>query len=440
MTTGSPLGLLVQFSIPLIIGNLFQQLYAPADRVIVGQFVGSDAFCSVGTTFAPSNMFASVCIGMSSGAGIVVAQYFGAGEKENIAKSIANSAYINILLAVITSVVGIICARPFLSLLNTPDELMEDAVSYMQIYLGGLTAVSAYYTPFSIIRALGDSKAPLIFLVTCSLLNIVLDLIFVIPLGMGVKGAAIATILAQIISAVMCIVYSIKKIEYIRIAFKYSKLDMEMMKQTIRVGMPVAVQYSLMYLSTVVLQSVVNDFGKSAIGAYTAVSQMELLVLEIFNGISAAVMTYSGQNIGAGKTERIGEGLKSAARICAVAAVILFVFFLIGGNAVMGIFVKDDNITQIAAKGICISGTFFFACGINRVMLNLLCGAGDSSYAIINGGTEIAACIGFVYLLTAIPMIGLWSIFLTTGMTWLTTMIIGMVRYKKGGWKQKSII
>ncbi|MGN1210864.1 MAG: MATE family efflux transporter, partial [Candidatus Cryptobacteroides sp.] len=282
MTRGEPLGLLIRFALPLVIGNLFQAAYSIVDRVVVGQFVGSDAFSAVGATYAPSNMFASICIGMSTGAGVVVAQYFGAGKKEGVAKAIANSAYISLALAVITSVAGIVAAEPFLNLLNTPEELMDDAVSYMRIYLGGLIAVSAYYTPFSIIRALGDSRTPLIFLVACSLLNIVLDIILVVPFGMGVKGAAIATILAQSISAISCIVYATVKIEYVRLAFQYGKPDRGLIDKTIRIGLPTAVQYALMYLSTVIMQSVVNGFGSVIIGAYTAVSQMEILVLEVY--------------------------------------------------------------------------------------------------------------------------------------------------------------
>lgn len=211
MTTGKPSKLLLQFAIPLIIGNLFQQAYTLADRVIVGQFVGADAYSAVGATTALTNLFMSVCMGMSIGAGVVVAQYFGAKDEKNTASAIINSAYISLILAVVTTVIAMFATRPLLTLLKTPSSLMEDAVSYMLIFNGGLLAVSAYYTPFSILRALGDSKTPLIFLILCSLLNIVLDIIFVVPLQMGVAGAAIATILSQAIAAVLCLTYAYKK-------------------------------------------------------------------------------------------------------------------------------------------------------------------------------------------------------------------------------------
>lgn len=163
MTQGKPMKLLIQFALPLMVGNLFQQAYTLADRVIVGQFVGEDAFSAVGATTALSNLFTSVCVGMSIGTGVLVSQYFGAKDGKGVAKAIANSTYINVLLAVLTSIIALVFAEPLLRLLNTPESLMKDALDYLRVFIGGLLAVSAYYTPFSILRALGDSKTPLIF-------------------------------------------------------------------------------------------------------------------------------------------------------------------------------------------------------------------------------------------------------------------------------------
>ena len=214
MTQGKPMKLLIQFAFPLMIGNLFQQAYTLADRIIVGQFVGAEAFSAVGATTALANLFMSVCMGMSIGTGVVVSQYYGAKDDKNIAKAIANSTYINVLLALVTTVIALICAEPLLRLLNTPESLMKDALDYLRVFIGGLLAVSAYYTTFSILRAPGDSKTPLIFLVFCSLLNVVLDIVFIVPLNMGVIGAAVATILSQALAAVLCILFAFKKISY----------------------------------------------------------------------------------------------------------------------------------------------------------------------------------------------------------------------------------
>lgn len=440
MTQGKPMKLLIQFAFPLMIGNLFQQAYTLADRIIVGQFVGAEAFSAVGATTALANLFMSVCMGMSIGTGVVVSQYYGAKDDKNIAKAIANSTYINVLLALVTTVIALICAEPLLRLLNTPESLMKDALDYLRVFIGGLLAVSAYYTPFSILRALGDSKTPLIFLVFCSLLNVVLDIVFIVPLNMGVIGAAVATILSQALAAVLCILYAFKKISYMKLALRYRKIDQKMIFRTMKVGLPTSAQYALIYVSSIVLQSVVNGFGESAIGAFTAVSQMEILVQQIYAALGAAMVTYTGQNIGAGKIDRVKSGVKSSTRICIVTSIVLLIIFFGFGDMIMGIFVPDEEIISISATGIRITSLFFMALGMVQVFRYLLNGAGDSIYSLINGGIEIVARIGFVYVLTAIPFIGMWGIFLTTGFTWLITAIFAFVRYKGGAWMNKSLV
>lgn len=440
MTKGSPAKLLVQFAVPILIGNLFQQLYTLADRVIVGQFVGADAFSAVGSTNALSMMFMSMCMGTAIGTGVVVSQYFGAKDEKNTAAAIANGAYVNLTVAVIMTMIALLTAEPILMLLNTPEVLMKDAVDYMKVFMGGLIAVAAYYTPFSVLRALGDSKTPLIFLTFCSVLNIVLDLIFVVPLGMGVTGAAAATVLSQGVAAVSCMVYAFQKVPQFRAAVRYGRPDSRLLRQTLKVGIPAGFQYSLMYISSIVLQRVVNGFGSSAIGAFTATTQMETLVQQIYAALGSAMVTYTGQNIGAGQTSRVKKGMRSAVRISAAASVLLLAVFWIGGRLFMGIFVPDTDITSLAYSGIRITSLFFMALGVVQVIRFLLNGAGDSIYALINGMVEIIARIGFAVLLTAIPFIGRWGIWLTTGLTWLVTAGFAFWRYKGGAWMTKSLV
>lgn len=440
MTEGNPSKLLLQFAMPVIVGNMFQQIYSLADRAIVGKFVGDHAFAAIGSTTAPINMFASLCIGLCVGAGVAVAQHFGTKNKENTAKAIINSIYINLLMTLAASVIGVLGTKTLLEILNTPESLMQDAVSYMKIYIGGLPAVASYFTPFSILRSLGDTKTPLYFLIFAAVLNIVLDLIFVIPLQMGVAGAAIATVMAQCISAVLCILYAYKKHEYVRLALKYWQPDKKMIFQTVKIGLPAGVQNALIYGSSIVLQRVVNGYGDVMVGAFTAVVQMEALVQEIFNGFGAALMTYTGQNVGAGKIERVHDGVKAVLKICVVAWILIIAVFWLAGAFIMNIFVSDQEIISIASVGIRISSVFMLALGINMQMKNLLNGAGDANFAMIAGGFEIAARIGFVYLLTSIPLIGQWGIFLTTGFTWVTIASVSVIRYKSGVWKRKSLV
>lgn len=440
MTTGSPAKLLIRFAFPIWVGYLFQQIYTLADRVIVGQYIGADAFSAVGSTNAISSMFMSMCMGTSIGAGVVVSQFYGAGDEKNTAKAISNGVYINIGIALIMTVIALFTIHPILSMLNTPASLMNDAISYITIYMGGLVAVSAYYVPFSILQALGDSKTPLIFLVLCSILNIVLDLIFVIPLGMRVKGAAIATVLAQIVAAICCIVYTFRKIPIIRASIKYKKADKRLILKTIKISVPTGLQYSLMYLSSIVLQRIVNGFGSNVIGSFTATTQMEILVEQLYLALGAAIVTYTGQNIGAGNTKRIKQGLKSALFISTIVSILLALVFWVGGKQIMSIFVSDREIISTSATGIRITATFFTALGVVQILRYLLNGAGDSGFTLINGIIEIISRITLAFLLTSIPIIGMWGIWLTTGFTWVITALSALWRYKSDKWLTKSLI
>ena len=440
MTKGSPTKLLIQFAIPILIGNLFQQIYTLVDRIIVGQFVGDTAFAAIGATNALSMMFMSMCMGAAIGTGVVVSQYFGAKDEKRTAASIANGSYACIAITVIMTVIALIATKPMLLLLNTPQSIMDDALVYMYIFMGGLLAVTAYYAPFSILRALGDSRTPLIFLVVCSLLNIVLDLVFVIGLHAGVAGAAIATVLSEAIAAVGCIVYAFIKVPQFRLAFQYRSIDKGLIEKTMRVGIPTGLQYSLIYISSIILQRVVNGFGESVIGAFTATTQIELLVQQIFFALGAAIVTYTGQNAGAGRQDRISLGIRSAMKISAVVSVMLVVVLWVFGYPIMSVFVSNTEIISIAANGIKITSLFLFASGSVQILRYMLNGVGDSMYALMNGVIEVIARVAFAVSLTAIPFIGVWGIWLTTGLTWVVTAIFAFVRYKRGKWKTKNLI
>ncbi len=440
MTKGSPVKLLIQFSIPILIGNLFQQVYTLADRIIVGRFVGDKAFSAIGATNALSMLFMSMCMGAAIGTGVVVSQYFGAKDEKGTAASIANGSYTCILIAIVMTLLALVTTKPILILLNTPQSILPDALTYMYIFMGGLIAVAAYYTPFSILRALGDSKTPLIFLVVCSLLNIVLDLLFVVVFRTGVAGAAVATVLSEAIAAILCIIYAFQKVPQFRQAFIFRKIDKELIKKTLQVGVPTGLQYALIYVSSIILQRIVNGFGESVIGAFTATTQIELLVQQIFAALGAAIVTYTGQNMGAGKQERISLGVIAALKISAVVSVVLLILFWLFGHPIMSIFVTNADIISIATTGIRITSLFLLALGGVQILRYMLNGAGDSMYALINGVVEVIARVVFAVSLTAIPFIGMWGIWLTTGLTWAVTAVFALFRYKHGAWKGKTLV
>lgn len=385
-------------------------------------------------------MFMSMCMGAAIGTGVVVSQYFGAKNEKGTAASIANGSYTCVLIAIVMTLLALVITKPILLLLNTPQSILPDALTYMYIYMGGLLAVAVYFTSFSILRALGDSKTPLIFLIVCSLLNIVLDLLFVVVFKTGVAGAAAATVLSEAIAAVLCIIYAFKKVPQFGQAFIYRKPDRALFKKTMQVGIPTGFQYALIYVSSIILQRIVNGFGESVIGAFTATTQIELLVQQIFAALGSAIVTYTGQNMGAGKEDRISLGVIAAMKISAVVSVVLLIVFWAFGHPIMSIFVTNEEIISIAAAGIRITSLFLIALGGVQILRYMLNGAGDSMYALINGVVEVIARVAFAVGLTAIPFIGMWGIWLTTGLTWTVTAVFALFRYKHGAWKEKKLV
>lgn len=440
MTKGNPIKLLLCFAIPLMFGTIFQQSFIIVDRIIVGHLIGADAFSSIGATSSISMVLTSLCLGIAIGSGIVVSQFYGANDEKGTALAIRNGTMITILSTLMISILALFVTKPVLVLLNTPASLLEDSINYMSISLGGLVIVILYYIPFSVLRSLGDAKTPIIFLAVCSILNIVFDLAFVLIFHTGVEGTAVASLLAQGIAGILCFVYAIRKYSCFEMALKNAKFDKSMAKQIIKICIPMGFQYSFIYLSTSILQWVINGYGTSVIGAFTATSQIENLIQQPFTALGTAMATYTGQNIGAGKTERIRQGLAAALKICVVYSILLLLLFWGFGRIIMNIFVSDTDIIENAVKGIHITSTFFIALGMGQILRYLLNGAGDSAYSMINGIVEIICRLVFVFWLTNISFIGQWGIWWTTVLTWSCTALLGLCRFMGGKWKDKIIV
>ena len=440
MTRGNPTKLLLSFAIPLMLGTIFQQSFILVDRIIVGHLIGANAFSSVGATGSISMVFTSLCLGIAIGSGIVVSQFYGANDEDGTASAIRNGTMISILSTIIVSILALVVTRPILILLNTPTSLLEDSINYMSISMGGLIVVILYYIPFSILRSLGDAKSPIIFLAVCSILNIAFDLIFVLAFHTGVGGTAIASLLAQGIAGILCFIYAVKKYSYFEMALKQSKFDITIAKQILKICIPMGFQYSFIYLSSCILQWVINEFGTSVIGAFTATSQIENLIQQPFTALGTAMATYTGQNIGAGKTDRIKQGLLSALKICAIYSLLLLLVFWGFGRIIMNIFVSDTAIIENAVRGIHITSIFFIALGTAQILRYLLNGAGDSAYSMVNGIIEIVCRLVFVFLLTNISFIGQWGIWWTTALTWFCTALFAFGRFMSGKWKDRGIV
>ena len=439
MTEGSPAKLLLRFTIPMLIGNLFQQFYNMVDSIVVGRFVGSNALAAVGATGSLNFLFFALSFGIAAGVGVVVSQYFGAERMDMVEKSIINGMYLLAAVSALMGVVGIASARWVLAALDTPEIILEDAVIYMRVSCAGILAIAAYNGVASVLRALGDSKTPLYFMVVACFINIGLDLLFVIGFEWSVFGVALATVIAQMAAAIGAFAYALYKIPYFHIKKENRPIRRDIISRCFTLGLPIALQNALIAFSCIFLQKVVNGFGESVVAANTALGRIEQLVQQPYNSLGAAITTYTGQNIGAGKIDRVKQGYKAAFWSVVVFSIIMFVPCQLFGEQIVGVFVTEPEVVAIGAKGLSITSFFYFFLGMIYVARSVLNGAGDAAFAMINGLMEVAGRVGFAVPLTKIPLIGVWGIFFTTGFTWALTGIVSMARYHKGKWEFKGI-
>lgn len=440
MTMGKEVPLLIKFTIPLLIGNLFQQCYSIVDSAIVGQVEGANALGAIGCTNWITYIFFACCNGVGVGAGILVAQFFGASERTSIKQAISNSFYIILVLGVLLSIFGFIITRPVLVLLGTPDGQIEQAIDYMQIICSGTFAVALYNYVAHVMRALGDSKTPLLFLLLASFLNILLDVIFVVDLRWGVKGAAYATVLAQFIAAIFSIVYAVWKNPY----FHMSKNDLQFNKDLsllcFKIGIPLASQSMMISLSCVILQSMVNRFDEAVVSAFTVTSKVELLLDQPFIALSAALSTFTGQNMGARKEERVNKAFRWSVLITTLYCLLVIGVIFVLDEQIARLFVGESHVVDISATALCIMALMYWPLGMIFIIRGLLNGAGDAGYALTNGIVEVAGRIGFSVLFVFLIPVGMWSVWIATGLTWCLTAFTAYLRYRKGVWKTTAKI
>lgn len=439
MTEGSELGHIIRFTLPLLLGNLFQQLYNVVDSAIVGKYLGSDKLAAVGCTGSITYLFYTLCIGLATGAGILIAQRFGAKDISSVKQLIANSAYALLALGVVITVVSTLCAELLLRLLDTPGTLLQDAVGYMQIACMGTVAVAAYNWINAVLRSLGDARTPLIFLIVASVINVVLDLLFVVVFQMDVQGAALATIISQGISALGSIVFAFFKNPCFLLARNELKLRMNVFTKCLVTGIPIALQNALVSVSMIALQRTANSFNEDVMAAYTASMRVEQLVQQPFASLNAAISTFAGQNIGAGKRERAVKGYHRCVLVGLGFSLLMLTIFMLFSRQIVGIFVDEPAVLDIGEKALKLSSLFYFPLGLIHITRGMLNGAGDVGFALLNGIAEVVGRIGFAAILVNIPGVGYWAVWGTTCLTWVLTAAMSLIRYKSGIWRKKCL-
>ena len=439
MTKGNETAHLIRFAVPMLLGNLFQQVYNIVDSIIVGKYVGDNALAGVGIVVSLNFLFFSICLGLSVGIGVVVAHYFGAGKEEGVKKAIGNSVYIIVGIGILMSILGVVFARPILVLMGTPDEVMPYAFEYMRILSAGVIFTAGYNGISAILRALGDSKTPLIFLIISSLVNAGLDIFFVTKFDMGLLGIGIATLIAQAIAMFGSIIFAMRVNPYLILKKEHFAINKKIITKSLQVGIPMGAQYSLIAVSILALQVVVNGFGAITMAAFTATVRIEQLLNQPFNSIGAALSTFTGQNMGQRNIERVRTGLRKSVVIVCGFSVAICVIFFISGEWIVSCFISNPEAIEMGTKALKITSLFYIPLGLIYTTRGLLNGAGDAPAALLNGMMEMIGRIVFSLIFIRIPGIGVWGLWITTGMTWALTASAGLWRYLQGKWAKIQI-
>lgn len=391
MTVGNPMKIILGFTLPIFIGNVFQQFYNMADAVIVGKFVGNKALAAVGSTGTIMFLIYGFVVGMTAGFTVLTAQKFGAGDMKGMRKTIAGAGILSFVVGALLTILFMVFMKPLLILMNTPSDIFADAYSYIMIVSGGILAQMLYNLLSSILRALGNSKLPLVFLIISALLNIVLDLVFIVGFGMGAKGAAVATVIAQGVSGILCLFYIIAKIPILHLKREDLDVGSTIYKNQLRIGVPMALQYSITAIGTMMVQSSLNILGSTLVAAYTAAGKIEQVVTQAYVAMGTTMATYAAQNMGAGSVKRIREGFKACTVIGVVYSFVAAGFIMTVGKYMTYLFVSEDvdiimNSVDIYLK--CI-GIFFIPLAVVNIYRNGIQGLGYGLLPMMAGVAEL---------------------------------------------------
>ena len=436
LTKGPPIKLILLFSIPLLIGNVFQQLYNLADIVIVGRLLGVKALASVGAVAPLFFLIMFAIAGMTNGFAVITGQKFGAGDVCGVRRSVAVSTILSTVFTVFFSILFIVLMKPILFMMNVPEEIFTDAYWYIQICVGGLLTANYYNLLASVLRALGDSKTPLYFLIVASVLNVLLALLFIMKFNMGVPGSAIAVVISQAFSVILCLLYIKKRFPILHLAkndwlFKKEnrKEDMDFILEHLNVGLPMALQFSVLGISILIIQSVCNTFGADVIAAFTAALRIEQIATLPMISFGVAVSAFVAQNFGAGNINRIRYGVLKTSMINLILSLLMAVVMRYWGTDIVGIFIGSDktSVIKIAHDYLLISTIFYFFLAQIFVFRNALQGMGRPLIPLISSFTELMIrAFAAVYLAVKFNYFG---IFYAGPIAWVTAAVVVFIGY-----------
>ena len=419
LTTGSPFRLIFGFAVPMLLGYLFQQFYNMVDTIIVGQCLGVTALAAVGSTGSINFMINGFCIGVCSGFAIPVAQKFGAGDEKGLRRFVANAGWLSLIFSIImTTVIGLLC-MDILRWMDTPEDIIQGAYDYIFVIFLGIPVTYLYNLLAGIIRSLGDSRTPVYFLLLSSALNVVLDFYSILGLGMGVEGPALATVFSQGVSAVLCLIYMMKRYPILRMSPEERRPDGNLMKILCGMGIPMGLQYSITAIGSVVLQTAVNSLGSMAVAAVSTGSKVSQFFCCPFDALGGTMATWAGQNVGAKKLDRVKKGTWTACLLGFAYSLLAFVILLFGGKYIALLFLDPEETEIIGRVSQFLIGNsmFYIPLTLVNVLRFSIQGMGFSGFAILAGVCEMVAraFVGFVL----VPSFGFLPACFASPLAWI---------------------
>ncbi len=446
MTEGSPWKKIILFAVPMLVGNIAQQLYNTVDSVVVGNYVGDNALAAVGSAGPILNLLIVLYVGISVGAGIMVSQYFGAKEREKLSVTIGNCITLTAIATIFVMVVASFVAKPLLELLDTPESIIGWCHSYLLILFIGSAGLAYYNILSGILRGLGDSVSALVYLLVSTAINIVLDLLFVAKMGMGVNGVALATVIAQAVSALLCLLRLLKLKEFFDLNPGYFKLEGEVYPKIIRLGLPSGITQAIFSMAMIVVQSLTNSFGEMFIAANVIIMRVDGFAMMPNFSFGTAMTTYAGQNVGARRLDRVDKGAKQGTVIAVVTSAVITALILLFGKALMGIFTSTPELVDLSRDMMGILAVGYIAMAVTQSLSGVMRGAGDtmtpmwiSIVTTVFIRVPIAYGISFLTRTAELPNGRQECIFISLLSSWLIGALITFIFYKRGTWKNKAV-
>lgn len=439
LTTGKESKLILQFATPMLLGNVFQQMYNIVDRIVIGNYIGKEGLAAVGASFPIIFALISMVIGFAMGATIMIAQFFGAKQMEKVRNTIDTLYIVMFFASLFFSFVGIAFADDIFRFTDLPADVLPDAVLYMRVYISGLVFFFGFNGTAAILRGLGDSKTPLYFLILSTLVNIGLDLLFVVVFEWGIAGVAIATIIAQGGAFLTAIWYLNRTHDVVNLSIRKLKFDYGIFKQSLRIGLPSGFQQTFVALGLIAIFWIVNQFGTNVVSAFAIVMTIDSFAAMPAMNFGAALSTFVGQNIGANKTERVRSGLIATFKMTSIIAVSTSVIAIFFSEPLIGLFTSDEAVISIGKKYLYIVSSFYIIFSTMFVLNGIMRGAGDTIIPMF--ATLIALLIVRVplsyFLSLDMGEVGIWW---AIPIGWFLGMAFSWIYYLTGRWKTKSVI